>query len=511
MRALLGGARADDLVDAGVVVQVPDELGDPLVRVGHVGVGPDDDPAVRLAGADPPGGARPAVGAERHEPHVRERRQRLLQHRERVVGRLVVDDEQLVAVAAGVHRRGDPLDLLHHVVLLVVAGQHDRHVEGVRPRRRQWGGSHGKVRRRRRSSRRSRGPTVPRLASQPMSQPPDAPRVTVVVVTWQGRHLLGRVPGVAPRRRRSDTAWSSWTTPPPTGRRSSSPPSHPEATVVVSTGTKASPAAWPGPSRSSTRPYVALLNNDATADPDWLAALRRARRTRTPTAAAVTSRMLLADRRRHAQQRRACCSCPAATAPTADSASRDTAYPRAGRGVRLQRRRSPAAHGRRPRRGRDAASRSSSTTRTPTCPGGCGWPAGRSATSPGAVVRHLHSATADQRSESFAYFNERNRLLTLVRCAPAGMAAGRPWPLPRHHRLARPRGASAGGGPRRGRASGCACGSGRFGSFLRLAPWALRSRRAILRDARLSPRQVAGGLGRKGRLSSPVGPPAAAT
>jgi len=40
VRALLRGPSADDLVNTGVVVQVGDELGDPLVRVGHVGIGP---------------------------------------------------------------------------------------------------------------------------------------------------------------------------------------------------------------------------------------------------------------------------------------------------------------------------------------------------------------------------------------------------------------------------------------------------------------------------------------
>ena len=40
--------------------------------------------------------------------------------------RRVVDGEQLVGAAAGVHRRADPLDLVQHVLALVVAGQHDR-------------------------------------------------------------------------------------------------------------------------------------------------------------------------------------------------------------------------------------------------------------------------------------------------------------------------------------------------------------------------------------------------
>lgn len=41
---------------------------------------------------------------------------------------------------------------------------------------------------------------------------------------------------------------------------------------------------------------------------------------------------------------------------------------------------------------------------------------------PGAVVWHAHSASADQASAAFSFHNERNRLLTLTRCAPAGVA-----------------------------------------------------------------------------------------
>jgi GT2 family glycosyltransferase len=41
---------------------------------------------------------------------------------------------------------------------------------------------------------------------------------------------------------------------------------------------------------------------------------------------------------------------------------------------------------------------------------------------PAAIVRHRHGASSDLRSESFAYFTERNRLLMLLRCAPLGFA-----------------------------------------------------------------------------------------
>lgn len=42
---------------------------------------------------------------------------------------------------------------------------------------------------------------------------------------------------------------------------------------------------------------------------------------------------------------------------------------------------------------------------------------------PTARVEHEHAASADRDSEMFAYFNERNRLLTLFRNAPLGFAA----------------------------------------------------------------------------------------
>lgn len=41
---------------------------------------------------------------------------------------------------------------------------------------------------------------------------------------------------------------------------------------------------------------------------------------------------------------------------------------------------------------------------------------------PEAVVRHAHSASADQTSALFSFHNERNRLLMLARCAPAAFA-----------------------------------------------------------------------------------------
>jgi N-acetylglucosaminyl-diphospho-decaprenol L-rhamnosyltransferase len=49
-----------------------------------------------------------------------------------------------------------------------------------------------------------------------------------------------------------------------------------------------------------------------------------------------------------------------------------------------------------------------------------GW---RHAYEPRSVVRHLHAASSGTGTDVFRYYNERNRLLMLVRNAPAAMAA----------------------------------------------------------------------------------------
>ena len=41
---------------------------------------------------------------------------------------------------------------------------------------------------------------------------------------------------------------------------------------------------------------------------------------------------------------------------------------------------------------------------------------------PGAVVRHVHAASTDVSSAAFAFYNERNRLLMLAKCAPRSLA-----------------------------------------------------------------------------------------
>jgi GT2 family glycosyltransferase len=169
-------------------------------------------------------------------------------------------------------------------------------------------------------------------------------------------------------------------------------------------------------------PLVALLNDDAVAEPGWLAALVRALQER-PTSAAATSLVLLQDGDR---------------VNNAGNVLVDGLYG-ADRGF-----------------GADAAtftdpgevfafSGGAALLRTAAVRevGGMAgelflyyedtdlsWRlrlAGHGIVYvPEARVRHRHSASSDQSSRLFAHYNERNRLLVLFRCAPLGAAA---WQL----------------------------------------------------------------------------------
>src|SRR4051812_34598132 len=125
-----------------------------------------------------------------------------------------------------------------------------------------------------------------------MSAEPSDPFVTVVVVSWQGRHLLPSC--LASLRRQT----------------------FPHRVVVVENGSTDGTAEFLAAEHPDVRvlqtganlgfaggvaaglevvdtPYVALLNNDAEAEPGWLAALVACLEAH-PGAGAATSRMLLA-------------------------------------------------------------------------------------------------------------------------------------------------------------------------------------------------------------------------
>src|ERR1700722_43253 len=82
-------------------------------------------------------GARPgpAVAVEVDDPHLRVLGRYLLQAGERAVSGRVIECQQLIGVAARVHRRADPLDLHGHVPLLIEAWEHNRDI----------GGRHGRI------------------------------------------------------------------------------------------------------------------------------------------------------------------------------------------------------------------------------------------------------------------------------------------------------------------------------------------------------------------------------
>jgi GT2 family glycosyltransferase len=174
--------------------------------------------------------------------------------------------------------------------------------------------------------------------------------------------------------------------------------------------------------------FVALLNNDAVAEPSWLAASRA--RLEDPAVAAVAAKMLLLD--------------PEATgAPGRDVVN--------NAGVVLL----ASGYGADRGLGEPDGPELSSSAEVFGFSGGAavlrtlavlavggvdpswfmyyedtdlawrlrraGW---RIVYEPAAVVRHRHAASSDVGSAMFAYYNERNRLLTLARNAPLTVTAG---------------------------------------------------------------------------------------
>lgn len=282
-----------------------------------------------------------------------------------------------------------------------------------------------------------------------------APLVTVVVVTWQGRHLLpdclaSLADQSAPHEvlvvdNASTDGTAQWLR-----------AAYPDVgllTLATNTGFAGGVAAA---LEHVDSPYVALLNNDAEAAPDWLATMLA--RIEDPGCAAVTSRILLRE--------------PAGLVNNA--------------GVTLDR------HGRGTDRGLrepDGPLFADVAEVAAFCGGAAllrvdalrqvgGFPAQfflyyedvdlswrlvraghRIAYEPKAVVRHRHSATADSSSPAFAVWNLRNHLLTLVRNAPAALVArelarfaavtvadlrllGRPGLVPQHQVVCRVRAAA---------------------------------------------------------------------
>jgi GT2 family glycosyltransferase len=219
--------------------------------------------------------------------------------------------------------------------------------------------------------------------------------------------------------------------------------------------------------------WVALLNNDAVADPDWLRALV-AEAGEHPEAAAVTSRMYLRGRTPPTLNNTGVLVLPSGYGADRDLGAGDDTRRVAGEvfgfsgGAALLRTGAVRDVGGFPARFFLYYEDTDTSWRLRAA----GWTVRYS---PRAVVHHEHSASTGQDSALFAFHNERNRLLMLVRCAPLPKVA-RCWsgfalttvslaakrlarrPLPRAHQFR------------------IALRLRVIASALRLLPWAVRTR-----------------------------------
>jgi GT2 family glycosyltransferase len=172
---------------------------------------------------------------------------------------------------------------------------------------------------------------------------------------------------------------------------------------------------------AANTPLVALLNNDAVAEPEWLASLV-GHLDAHPEAAAVTSRMLLAGTDPARLNNTGVVLLPDGYGADRGLGEKPDAYPSPEEvfgfsgGAALLRREALLQVGAFPERFFLYYEDTDASWRLRLA----GWTVRYE---PGAVVHHEHAATSDRTSESFAFYNERNRLLMLARCAPGPFAA----------------------------------------------------------------------------------------
>jgi GT2 family glycosyltransferase len=304
--------------------------------------------------------------------------------------------------------------------------------------------------------------------------------VTVVVVTWQGAHLL---PACLESLRRQTLPHAvvvvdNGST---DGTEGLLAARFPEARVVQTGANLGFAGGVQAGLDVAETPYVALLNNDATAEPGWLAALVDAAEAH-PGAAAVTSRMLLQDTDPPLLNNTGVVLLDSdygadrdlRVAEASARTAADSVFGFSG-GAALLRLDAVRAVGGFPTRFFLYYEDTDLSWRLRLA----GWDIRYE---PAAVVHHTHSATVDQTSDRFAFFNERNRLLMLTRCAPAPrvlrallrfLLTTASLTVKRALRRAVPDAPVFSPGLR----------LRVLGSYTRALPWALRTRRTIRRSA----------------------------
>lgn len=248
-------------------------------------------------------------------------------------------------------------------------------------------------------------------------QPAD---VTVIVVTWQGAHLLPDcLRSLAAQTRAHQTIVVDNASSDGTAdllRRE-----YPWVQLIERDRNEGFAGGVAAALPAVRTPFVALLNNDAAADPDWLRRCVEALDA-DPRTAAVSARMLLWDAPGTINNAGGVL---LASGYGADRGLGEPDGPPYDTGCEVF-----------------AFSGGACVLRTDAVRAAGGMPARfflyyedtdlawrlrlggwRVRYEPGAVVHHRHAASTDVRSTAFAYYNERNRLLMLARCAPAGFAA----------------------------------------------------------------------------------------
>jgi GT2 family glycosyltransferase len=260
--------------------------------------------------------------------------------------------------------------------------------------------------------------TAPAPSAAPDAQDPGS-RLTVVVVTWQGAHLLGPcLDSLARQTLPHDVVVVDNAS---TDNTADVLAAHPDVRVIRNDANLGFAGGAQQGLEAATGEWVAFLNNDAVAEPGWLAALVTA--GRDPGVAAVTSQLLLADTEPPRVNNAGVVLLPtlygtdrAGGGDPAHVAEPVEVFGFSG-GAALLRRAAALAVGGFPVRFFLYYEDTDLSWRLRLA----GWSIRYE---PSAVVHHRHAASSDVSSALFAFHNERNRLLTLARCAPAGAAAG---------------------------------------------------------------------------------------